>query len=195
MMDAPAATPKPKPDLLLRTRLFFSSYAPLFLILAIRFEDRRLMVACAALGIAGFATTWLLLRNTAARITRGSYEVERVQESGAEVAGYVASYLLPFVAVAQPTARDVAAYIAFLFVAAIVHIRSDSVDVNPTIFFFGYRLFRVTMPSGWTAHMLSRVEIPVGKPVQAVRIRDRLLVLDEHRRLNGRTDHEPPGNR
>lgn len=169
---------KPPAEVVLRLRLFYSSYAPLFAILALRFEDLRLAGVCLALGIGGFATTWSLLR-AASRLVPATLTVHRVQDSGSAVAGYVASYLLPFVTVSAPSGRDLAAYAAFLAVAALVHIRSDTVDVNPTLVIFGYRLFRVTTASGWTAHMLARHDVPLESPVRASRIRDRLLVLRE----------------
>jgi hypothetical protein len=45
-----------------RPLLFLSSYAPLFGLLAIRFEQRWLWISCVVLTALGVASLWLLLR-------------------------------------------------------------------------------------------------------------------------------------
>ncbi len=61
--------------LLVRLRLFISSYAPLFAILAIRFRDHKLEVACALLAALGAASLFLLLR-AAGRIQPDPHRID-----------------------------------------------------------------------------------------------------------------------
>ncbi len=112
--------------LLIRIRLFASSLAPLFVILAVRFMEPWLEVVCAMVAFLGFATFLLLLR-AAGKISPDPHEVTSVADRGPEVAGYVATYLLPFVTVAEPTGRDLLAYVLFLVVVGLVYVRSDMV--------------------------------------------------------------------
>lgn len=42
--------------------LFVSSYAPLFALLAIRFDQLWLILTCSGLAVAGVGALWLLLR-------------------------------------------------------------------------------------------------------------------------------------
>src|SRR4051794_8453221 len=96
-------------DVLVNVRLFFFVYEPLFLISAIRFEMPWLSWTCYALAalsvIAGLSVV-----HATSRITPSEYLVTKVEDQGAEVSGYVATYLLPFVAVSQPSTHDLIAY-------------------------------------------------------------------------------------
>src|SRR5437660_70608 len=90
------------PGLIVRIRLFASSYAPLLLIFAIRFGDPALRIACAGLALAGLVNLVLLLWE-ARQVTADPHRIVRVADRGAEVAGYLATYLLPFVTVPEPS--------------------------------------------------------------------------------------------
>src|SRR5437868_15088220 len=83
-------------DLVVELSLFLSSYAPLFLILAVRFDPLSLQVACYLVCVFGIGAALSLLfryRNVVGQVWRA----KRVEEYGYEVSGYLASYLLPFV--------------------------------------------------------------------------------------------------
>ena len=96
-----------------RPLLFLSSYAPLFALLAIRFEQRWLWISCTVLAVLGVVSLWLLLRLDA-RSSPGPHTLVSSRDAGVEAAGYLATYLLPFLTVATPTIRDVIAYAGFL---------------------------------------------------------------------------------
>lgn len=91
-----------------RPLLFLSSYAPLFALLAIRFEQRWLQISCTVLAVTGVVSLWLLLRLDA-RSSPGPHTLASVKDAGGEAASYLATYLLPFLTVATPTIRDVLA--------------------------------------------------------------------------------------
>jgi len=74
-------------DLTVELALFLCSYAPLFVILAIRFRTTALIVACASLatiGAVGGITVLLRFRSVAA----SAWTVRAVEDRGGEVAGY-----------------------------------------------------------------------------------------------------------
>jgi hypothetical protein len=110
-----------------RPLLFLSSYAPLFALLAIRFEQRWLQISCTVLAVTGVVSLWLLLRLDA-RSSPGPHTLASVKDAGGEAASYLATYLLPFLTVATPTIRDVLAYAGFLLVAATISLRSSVVQ-------------------------------------------------------------------
>ena len=114
-----------------RPLLFLSSYAPLFALLAIRFEQRWLWISCTALAVLGGASLWLLLRLDA-RSAPGPHVLASVRDAGGEAASYLATYLLPFLTVATPTVRDVLAYVGFLVIAAVIDHRVSDLDVDTT---------------------------------------------------------------
>jgi hypothetical protein len=125
--------------------MFISSYAPLFLILAIRFDKLPLRLGCLGLCLLGVVDALVLTRR--ARSATLSYEItpQSIEDLGAEVGGYLASYLLPFVTVSVPSGADLAAYGTYLIVAAVVYVRSDLVRVNPTLYLLGYRVLAITI--------------------------------------------------
>jgi hypothetical protein len=69
-----------------RPLLFLSSYAPLFGLLAIRFEQRWLWISCTVLAGLGVACLWLLLRLDA-RSAPGPHTLASVRDAGVEAAG------------------------------------------------------------------------------------------------------------
>jgi hypothetical protein len=161
--------------LLVRLRLFISSYAPLFAILAVRFRDPRLEVACAVVAAVAVASLLLLLR-AARRIQPDPHRIDRVADRGAEVAGYLATYLLPFVTVTEPSSRDIAGYVFFLVVVGIVYVQSDMVQINPLLYLLGYQVSAVTTSDGWSGVLVSRGQPRPGSAVLASRLQNTLAL-------------------
>jgi len=158
------------------TGLWLCSYAPLFAILAIRFRDRALWITCAALAVVGVAFGLALVARYK-RVAASSVKMRTVEDRGREVAGYLATYLLPFVAVAEPHRRDLIAYGLFLLILAIVYVRSDMLQINPTLYVFRWRLFAVTIGEAqWPGFVLSRQPLHPHQVISATRITDRLFI-------------------
>jgi hypothetical protein len=155
--------------------LFLSSYAPLFALLAIRFEPPWLWIFCVVLALLGVISLWLLLRLDA-RSSLGPHVLTRARDVGGEAALYLATYLLPFLTVATPTARDVLAYAGFLLVAAMINLRSAVAQVNPLLYLLGYRVLSVNDDRGLRTYMITRHLFPTGGRVLATRFRDDVLV-------------------
>jgi hypothetical protein len=158
-----------------RPLLFLSSYAPLFGLLAIRFEPRWLWIPCTVLAALGVVSLWLLLRLDA-RSSPGPHTLASVRDAGVEAAAYLATYLLPFLTVATPTVRDVLAYAGFLLVAAVINVRSAVVQVNPLLYLLGYHVLAVTDDHGLHAYMITRHSLAAGDRMLATRFRDDVLV-------------------
>lgn len=155
--------------------LFLSSYAPLFGLLAIRFEPQWLWITCAALAALGLASLLLLLRLDA-RAEAGPHVLATATDAGGEAASYLASYLLPFLTVAAPALRDVAAYAGFLVIAAVINLRTSVAQVNPLLYLLGYRVLSVTDDRGLRAYIITRRSLQPGERVAATRFRDDVLV-------------------
>ena len=154
--------------LIIRVRLFISSYAILFAILAIRFEEPWLVWACAGICAFGLLTLLLFLRG-AKRIVPDPIQIEHVSDRGAEVAGYVATYLLPFVTVTEPTIRDLVAYGLFFLVVGVLYVRSDMLQINPLLYLLRYRITAIRSTDEWDGYLISRQQPRVGARVLASR--------------------------
>lgn len=167
--------------MLQRPLLFFSSYAPLFGILAIRFERPALVYACIALAAAGVAALLAIIWVHSG--TNGpEMIIASVNNAGGEAASYLAGYLLPFVTVSQPGWRDVCAYGAFIVVAGIVHSRTSAIQVNPLLFLLGWRILQVTTDSGATVFLITRKAHFTGDTVCTSRLGDDVRVEQKCRR-------------
>jgi hypothetical protein len=152
--------------MLAKPLLFFSSYAPLFAILALRFSPRWLVWSCVALAIAGvLALSVLLLAQRS--VGAGTHKIERVEEAGQEAAAYLAAYLLPFVTISAPGFRDLAAYGTFLVVAAAIHMHSPVVQINPLLYVMGYRVLRVTDSHDASFYLVCRSSVVKGDRIKA----------------------------
>ncbi len=171
----------------LRGRLFLTSYAPLFAILAARTapgigdsgEPLWPFMASAALMCIGLGDGWFLLRGAA---RRGAIEVTptRVEEQGAAAAGYLPTYLLPFIGPNPGTVGGWIGYGIYLAVLFVVFLSSDFALVNPTLYVLGRRVVRVARnvrpvdPSAEAHEELLLVvtrNIPIpGRPINLTRL-------------------------
>jgi hypothetical protein len=167
-------------DLVVELALFWCSYAPLFAILAVRFNALWLIVGCGVLAVGGLIAGALVLWRFRT-VSGHAWSVRTVDDRGSDVAGYLATYLLPFVAVSEPGWRDVLAYMLFLAIIAVVYIRSSLIQINPTLYLLGWRLFAIDIGNGWSGYVLTRGPIASGRELHAVRMTERLFVSYDKR--------------
>ena len=159
---------------IVNARLFLSSYAPLFALLALRFEDCSLRFGCLGLALVGTVDLYAILFQ-ARHIEPVAFSIVEVVDRGAEVAGYMVAYLLPFLVVTAPSWTDVAAYSLFLIITGLIYVRSDMIHINPLLYVVGYRVLQLTTDGG-DYLLISRRAPQVGTEIAAVRVRGRLLL-------------------
>jgi hypothetical protein len=94
--------------------------------------------------------------------------VKSSEDTGGEVSGYLASYLLPFVTVPTPGWRDLLGYALFLLVGLVIYVRSNLVRVNPTLYLLGYRVLAVRYGESKQQYLLTRVGPRDGETVSVV---------------------------
>jgi hypothetical protein len=75
-------------DLVVGLTLFLSSYAPLFAILALRFDRRWLSLTCGALAVLGVIAAVVLIRRYRG-VSGQRWPLQTVEDRGSEVAGYL----------------------------------------------------------------------------------------------------------
>jgi hypothetical protein len=165
----------PEVAMLAKPLLFLSSYTPLFALLAIRFQPLHLIIICASLAVAGLLGLLLLFRLDA-RASRGAHELAVVRDAGGEAASYLGAYLLPFVTVSTPSARDLIAYGGFMIVAGAVYIHSSVVQINPLLYLLGYRIYATEDTNGLQAYLVTRRKHRVGDSIEATRFRDSVVI-------------------
>jgi hypothetical protein len=172
----------------LRIRLFLGSYAPLFAMLAIRFNDRWIRLACAILAILAAGSMLLILR-AARRIDPDPHKIRTIADRGGDVAGYLATYLLPFVTVSTPSVRDVVVYSIFVIIVGIVYIQSEMMQINPLLYLVGLKVFSVTTEDDWSGFLITRRQLRTGSEVLASRL-ENTLALERVKGESSLTDGE-----
>ena len=122
--------------------LFISSYSPALLILAVRSWHHATGLFWVSLGLAVLSAGAFLLFIFVAR-QGGPFraKVDEVESQDAELAAYVATYLLPFVVVFGATVQDVIALGLFLFFVGILWVNSGMVYLNPLLALIGYHVY------------------------------------------------------
>jgi hypothetical protein len=128
-----------------KAQLFLSAYAPLFAILAVRFEGNALRVTCGILAGLGFLHLAIALLVAPHLAASRPYPIAKVQDASGEVAGFLATYLLPFVTVPSPSATDIAGYMIFAVVVLAIFVRSNLAQINPTLYLLGFRVATITV--------------------------------------------------
>jgi hypothetical protein len=133
---------------LVRIRLFFVSYVPLWIMLACRAAPSgRWQWGGRTAAVIVFGGLAILGLNDAVRLIRGSgrtssqsFVFGEVDDQGGNAAGYLATYLLPFIGLIPQDWGDWVAYALYVAVAMIVFIRTDLTFVNPTLYILGHRV-------------------------------------------------------
>lgn len=157
---------EPIQPLRIKIVLFISSYSPLFLILAIRFDQPSLQIAMGAVALAGVILLGALLL-LAMRGEPREHVVSQVEDRGGEVAAYIATYLLPLIVLTVPTVPDLVGYGLFLVVSAVIFVQSRMIYINPLVYLTGRRILAVTTEADETIFIINRKSIRLGEHIWA----------------------------
>ena len=133
---------------------------------ALRFEFTWLRVVFGILCLGGVLVAAYLLQRNRSDLP-SNQKITVIGDGGAEVSGYLAAYLLPFLSLAAPPLLDGFSYLIFLVVAGTVYIRSGLMQVNPTIYLLGWRVARGAIVVG------KQGGVEVSKEVYVITKRDR----------------------
>lgn len=133
---------------------FISSYTPLYLIFALRFKT--FIWLWWGLFTGSIILTILVVGLAVLKRESQQYPISKVEEGGANVAAYVASYLLPFVTVSAPSLRDLIGYIIFILVVGVIYVRTSPVGVHPLVYLTPWNIYQATTRSGRIMYIISR---------------------------------------
>jgi hypothetical protein len=167
------------PRLPIRIMLFLSSYAPLLWLLAYRSREcTATWVTLTATGLVAVAVLIYVLR-----IQRGQGDAAIVirswQTKDSDTLGYIATYLLPFLALDLSKRDDLVALVVFLVVLGIVYCNSGMLFTNPVMTVLGYHLYEITDEIGqpWTL-VTKRDTLSGVKSVQPARVGQSLIRIE-----------------
>jgi hypothetical protein len=144
----------PMSSLFIRVVLFFCSYFPLVLIICILAFGTWPLWAIIALGCVGIGSlllTWAYF----SYMLRGAVEQKKVTQfvkRDTEVMGYIASYLVPFVAFQLGNWRQLVALSVFIVVLLVIYVHSNMIYINPMLNIVGYRLYEIEVEQSKRTH-------------------------------------------
>jgi len=127
---------------IMRTRLFFISYVPLWTIFAIQSHAASGQVVFWLLAGWGLVDAFRLIEAGLRRSAR-HIKFDNLSDRSGNVSGYVATYLLPFIGGPPVGFRAWLAYGVYFLVAWTVFVPSDLGLVNPTFYLLAGSLSRV----------------------------------------------------
>jgi hypothetical protein len=166
------------PNIPTRLILFLSSYAPLFLIIAMRgWRDSRYLAAgLAVVAVVSVAVLFIFLR-TAQKLAADKVTVSSVVSRDGDAMSYIVTYLLPFLAVKLSDVTDVVSLGIVLFVIGLLYVNSNMIHTNPMLNIRGYHIFEIETGDGKTTALIcKRSYIRTGSEVDAISIGDYVLL-------------------
>ena len=155
-------------------RLFLVSFAPLALIVTIQTYDswHRAGIRTTVFWIAGvwtiigFVDAWRLPRGALKKAST-TETFDEIQDQSNAVAGYMAAFVLPFVAFEFQTFQDLLVVIVLLLIFLVVFIHTDLVIVNPMLYIAGWRIIRARREHSDGSSRVAIVLIPRTSSISA----------------------------
>jgi hypothetical protein len=134
--------------LIARALLALAAYSPVAILTGIRIS--RSGPAEIVIGVGVLAALALFVALGRARWVSAPTPVElmAVEDKSADVPAYMMGYLLPFVMVTDPSARDLIVLGAFGVVLLLVSARSTVLTVNPLLQLVGLRVYEAAIDAG-----------------------------------------------
>jgi hypothetical protein len=128
---------------LLGTRLFTISYVPLWAIFAVRSSALTGRAVFTLLAVWGLVDAFRIISAGLRRSSR-TIAFDDISDKSADVSGYLATYLLPFIAGPPSDFSGWVAYAIYFLVAWTVFVPSRLGLVNPTLYVLGWQVVEAT---------------------------------------------------
>ncbi len=162
-----------------RCMLFISSYFPLILIFCIFLIGKYPYWAAGimAVGILSLSIMVLYFRSSLRTMTAFQDKVTAFQKHDADVMGYIASYLIPFVTFPLDNVQQTAALSVFVAVLLVVYVNSNMIYINPVLNLAGYHLYEVNIERSAQSHyFIARQRVVLGEMIRFVRLSDDIFL-------------------
>ncbi|HZS78714.1 MAG TPA: hypothetical protein VFA41_19035 [Ktedonobacteraceae bacterium] len=167
------------PSLVVRCLLFLSSYFPLALIFFLLFVEQQPLWSSVILAIALFGLIVMILFFLVFAPRLGAFQekVTGLERRDGDVMSYIASYLLPFVAIPFSGWQQGAALLVFILVLGIVYVNSNMIHVNPMLNLMGYHLYSVTVEKSQVPHaLITQRRVALGETLHVIDIGDGIFL-------------------
>lgn len=162
-----------------RIVLFLSSYAPLTVIYAVQYWARNWLIFGVACGVtvSSIVIADFLLSHVARSHAINPDIVDGCCQTGGEVMGYVASYLVPFLTLSLSDVRQVLALAFYLVVLGYLYVTTNMIAVNPTIqVLLRYRVYDVTLRRQGSQQLITRRNLHLKDELWVARIGSNVII-------------------
>jgi hypothetical protein len=166
------------PSVPTRLILFLSSYAPLFLIIALRgwHESRSLALGLVTVAVISVVVLFVFLRN-AQKLAQDKIQISSVASRDGDAMSYIVTYLLPFLAVKLNDLTDIASLGIVLFVIGLLYVNSNMIYTNPVLNIAGYHIFEIQDGGGKkTALICKRSYLRMASEIDVISVGDYVLL-------------------
>lgn len=176
-----------------RLSLFFGAYAPLVFLFGIRLLAKAHPLkayCCFAVSAVMALSLWLMFVVTSAQPQ--DYRAEDASSGAEELAGFIATYLLPFIMVGDVSDLDLLAYGLYFVIVAIVCLRGGFLHLNPLLALFGFSIYTVNTLKGRRLLVLSRDAIARGDTFEGRELCTDIILSTNNRSAREREQQRIP---
>ena len=166
------------PNILTKLILFLSSYAPLFLIIAVRGwkDSRSLAITLAAIAVLSVLVLFVFL-HIVRKLSADKVAISSVISRDGDAMSYIVTYLLPFLAVKLNDPTDAISLGVVLCVIGLLYVNSNMIHTNPVLNIAGYHIFEVEDSNGKTTALIcKRSYVRIGSEINAISVGDYVLL-------------------
>jgi hypothetical protein len=166
------------PNIPTRLILFLSSYAPLFLIIAMRgwHDSRYLALGFAAVAVISIVVLFVFF-HSAQKLASDKIQISSVVSRDGDAMSYIVTYLLPFLAVKLSDVADIASLGIVLFVIGLLYVNSNMIYTNPVLNMAGYHIFEIQDGHGKTTALIcKRSYVRTGSEIDVISVGDYVLL-------------------
>lgn len=154
---------------MLRVRLLAGAWSPGAFLLALRLSGEHVVLTTTLTAVGGVAVvSMVLLLRARSSLNPQPYILKVADDQSGEVAGYLLTFVFPFVFVDVSTWREASAWGVFALVVAALVVRSDLLLLSPILLLVGYRVYKVETTTGFVGTMLSPDQLRKHSVVEAV---------------------------
>lgn len=158
--------------------LIISAYAPLMVVLAVRFWSAS-MVASMLLVVAAVASV-LILAIYIRQLHRMQSKEIALMSSGpaaSELLGHISAYLFPFLEVDFGDVASLASLGLVYAVLIFIQVKTNLIHINPSLYLLGYHVLQAQDESGRQYALISRRDyISAGSTVKVVRAGNHVIL-------------------
>lgn len=177
----------------LRVILFFGSFSPLFVLLAVTnaFGELAIDVSFIVIAVVGVTIQFAFLRHSSSN-ARDPYRIRSSSVRGDYVLAYIVTYVVPFLQFDTESWRGATALVLLLVLVAIVYVQNNLVHVNPVLYVFGYRIFEVECHDNVSRSLITkRSYISPDQDIWCVSLGEYILMEVSNGDASGRSSDNP----